>query len=448
MNNEKVIWDYLIERIGNPYGVAGLMGNLYAESCLNPQNLQNSYENRLHMTDAEYTRAVDDGSYKDFDTDCAGYGLAQWTYSTRKHNLLAYCRSRGLSIGSLEGQLGFLWQELHGYSTVLAALKNAKSVREASDMILTQYERPADQSEAMKARRARFGKEYYDMFANAKNSSASAKGFKATGAGLASFAEQVFKAGWVYWYGTCGYKCTESLYDTKKKQYPTHYTAARTAAYQRDIQAGKMCADCVGMIKAYFWMSGDVNGKNVYKANNCPDKSANGLFATCTERGKIGTIPDIPGLVVHKDGHIGVYMGGGYTMEMMGFDYDCRRKKVTDGKWTEWGRLPKDMISYNANPASSASAMPSAPANPATAPLFAYPGLLRRGSRGEAVKKLQSALNGIGFGCGDVDGIYGEKTEAAVKRLQGVSGLDVDGVFGPITYAALKHIYDRGRVNG
>ena len=42
MANGKYIWDFLLDRLGNPFGVAGLMGNLYAESALNPKNLQQS----------------------------------------------------------------------------------------------------------------------------------------------------------------------------------------------------------------------------------------------------------------------------------------------------------------------------------------------------------------------------------------------------------------------
>ena len=380
-DNAKTIWDYLIERIKNPFGVAGLMGNLYAESCLNPKNLQNGYENRLHMSDTEYTKAVDDGSYNDFATDGAGYGIAQWTYKTRKAALLNFAWKEKTSIGNLDMQLAFLWQELQQYSAVLKALETATSVRQASDVVLTQYEKPADQSETMKERRASFGQVYYDDFAR-KETVEPAK-FKATGAGLAGFAETVYADGWVYWYGTCGYKCTETLYETKKRQYPQHYGKDRTERYMQDIRAGKMCADCVGLIKAYFWMSGDPTGKNVYKANNCPDKSANGMFALCKERGKIGSIPDIPGIVVHKEGHIGVYVGGGYTVEMMGFAYGCRRKKVTAGSWTEWGKLPEDMITYGVAQKPS----DSVPANPTREPLWSYPGLLKKGATGEKVNE-------------------------------------------------------------
>ena len=49
-DNEKAIWDYLYGKIGNAYGVAGLMGNLYAESALIPNNLQNTYEKKLSLS--------------------------------------------------------------------------------------------------------------------------------------------------------------------------------------------------------------------------------------------------------------------------------------------------------------------------------------------------------------------------------------------------------------
>jgi len=52
------------------------MGNLYAESGLNPKNLQTSFEKSLGMTDEEYTKKVDAGAHPNFATDGAGYGLA------------------------------------------------------------------------------------------------------------------------------------------------------------------------------------------------------------------------------------------------------------------------------------------------------------------------------------------------------------------------------------
>ena len=77
--NEEKIWNYLVGKGLSEAGAAGLMGNLYAESGLRPNNLQNSYEKSLGYSDEAYTAAVDSGSYGNFVRDSAGYGLAQWT---------------------------------------------------------------------------------------------------------------------------------------------------------------------------------------------------------------------------------------------------------------------------------------------------------------------------------------------------------------------------------
>lgn len=163
--NEKHIWDTLYAKIGNPYGVAGLMGNLYAESALRPDNLQGSFEDALGHSDASYTQAVDSGAYTGFATDSAGCGLAQWTASDRKESLLAYAKEQGKSIGDLDMQLDFLYHELETkFPDVLAQLKNATSVRAASDSVLLHFEMPKDQSASVQAERALFGSTYYERY--------------------------------------------------------------------------------------------------------------------------------------------------------------------------------------------------------------------------------------------------------------------------------------------
>ena len=160
------IWGYLQAKGLTVYGIAGLMGNLYAESGLNPQNLQNTYEKSLHFTDATYTTAVDNGTYTNFVYDKAGYGLAQWTYWSRKQALLAFAKAAGKSIGDLYVQLDFLWKELtESYPGVLAVLKSATSVLEASNAVLLNFEKPASKDTVeTQMRRAGYGQMYYDQF--------------------------------------------------------------------------------------------------------------------------------------------------------------------------------------------------------------------------------------------------------------------------------------------
>lgn len=177
-NNEEKIWNFLIGKGLSKAGAAGLMGNLFAESALNPLNLQNRFEKKLGYTDSSYTAVVDSGSYNNFVRDSAGYGLAQWTYWSRKQNMLEFARAAGKSIGDLEMQLDFLFKELsEGYKSVLASLKTATTVKAASDSVLLNYERPADQSNAVKTKRAGYGQTYYDKYAGAAGNGGNIMGY-------------------------------------------------------------------------------------------------------------------------------------------------------------------------------------------------------------------------------------------------------------------------------
>ncbi|HAX77133.1 MAG TPA: hypothetical protein DCY88_15190 [Cyanobacteria bacterium UBA11372] len=62
---------------------------------------------------------------------------------------------------------------------------------------------------------------------------------------------------------------------------------------------------------------------------------------------------------------------------------------------------------------------------------------LRLGSKGDDVNYLQEALNEYGYKV-TVDGIFGKKTEAAVKKFQKSRGLTPDGIVGPQTWSALR----------
>jgi lysozyme len=62
---------------------------------------------------------------------------------------------------------------------------------------------------------------------------------------------------------------------------------------------------------------------------------------------------------------------------------------------------------------------------------------LRRGSRGEDVRRLQAALAAQRFSPGPIDGVFGPRTLAAVRAFQQAKGLRVDGIVGPKTWAAL-----------
>lgn len=169
LERETYIWDRLTAAGMTPAGAAGVMGNLKDESAMNPRNLQNTSEKRLGFTDETYTEAVDFGNYTNFAGDGAGYGLAQWTAPSRKAALLAYARMTGQSVGDVETQTYFLLRELAGsFKNVFSLLKTTQDVREASDAVLLKYERPKNQGEAVRARRAGYAKAYFDRYTAAQ----------------------------------------------------------------------------------------------------------------------------------------------------------------------------------------------------------------------------------------------------------------------------------------
>ncbi|MCX4322223.1 MAG: phage tail tip lysozyme [Lachnospiraceae bacterium] len=175
---EEQSWNFLKVEIGNNYGVAALMGNLSAESGLNPKNLENLCERRLkeagkpYYTDEAYTVAVDSGIIERAEflnplpRKQYGYGLAQWTSVGRKAGLYDLAKSKGVSIGDLETQLEYLCKELRSsYKSVLSALKSATNVKDASDIVLIKFENPKNKSDSVKNGRAARGQAFYDKYA-------------------------------------------------------------------------------------------------------------------------------------------------------------------------------------------------------------------------------------------------------------------------------------------
>lgn len=160
MTNAKEIWDYLMKQINNPYGVAAIMGNLMAESSLNPASATGKNKT------ADYIKDADSGVI-DFANDGVAFGLAQWCYHTRKQGLIDLAKLCSLSVGDLYLQLEYLIKEMSGsYKTVWNAVLNATNIREASDIVMLKYEKPANTSDTAKKKRADYGQKFFDQYAS------------------------------------------------------------------------------------------------------------------------------------------------------------------------------------------------------------------------------------------------------------------------------------------
>ena len=158
------MYDYL-EKLGySAAGIYGMLGNAYGESACKSNNLQNTGNNKLGMTDEAYTEAVDCGSYTNFAKDSHGYGLFQWTYHTRKAALLAFAQAVKKTIADWQMQLDFTDKELReGYNSLRQLLQSTTSIQEASNAFMLQFERPADQSAAAQAKRAACGEKIKEL---------------------------------------------------------------------------------------------------------------------------------------------------------------------------------------------------------------------------------------------------------------------------------------------
>lgn len=159
---------------------------------------------------------------------------------------------------------------------------------------------------------------------------------------LVAYAIHAWESGWGYVWGTYGNVLTDSLFDYKLEQYPDG-----VGNYENFIEAtwlGGRTTDCVGLIKGYGWLDPDTLTIG-YATNGMPDYGANQMYRSASVSGTIDTIPEIPGLAVWCDGHIGVYIGDGEVIEAMGTKYGVVKTKLADRNWTHW--LEIEYISYD-----------------------------------------------------------------------------------------------------
>ena len=162
-SNMAKIYNYFRAKGFTPQGTAGLMGNLKAESGFYPNNVEDTKEGRVG-SDAEYTSKVDSGAYSrnTFSNDNAGYGLAQWTWNTRKAGLYDITRGQGKSISDMGSQLDYLYKELSdgGYTNMLSS---TTSLQTASNKILNDFESPREKGQSVMNYRAKLGQEVLDQ---------------------------------------------------------------------------------------------------------------------------------------------------------------------------------------------------------------------------------------------------------------------------------------------
>lgn len=160
-----------------------------------------------------------------------------------------------------------------------------------------------------------------------------------TAAGLVKHMKKCLQDGWGYVYGAIGQTCTERLLDQCAERYPANNLAGGAMRQAGEKWLGKKVADCSGIVKAYL-MSEYTGGPITYNAE--VDTAVH--YNAAKEKGPIGTMPDIPGILVYMPSHVGVYVGNGEVIESAGTLYGVKKstveKSYISGPWTHWYKCP------------------------------------------------------------------------------------------------------------
>lgn len=160
--SRQTIWNYLKRHTSlSDEAIAGIMGNMEAESNCEACRLQGDFSADRHIS-KEYAQKVNSDQLPNWYRDSQGFGLCQWTYFSRKANLRSTCQSYGVGIEDEEAQLAFMLAEMQmEFSNMWRRLLTTNDIGEAAGLMCREYERPAVLNITD---RTRFGQKIYNEF--------------------------------------------------------------------------------------------------------------------------------------------------------------------------------------------------------------------------------------------------------------------------------------------
>jgi len=150
-NNVDTVVRYLSGKGFNKTAIAGIIGNWVQESSVDPSNCQNDCQDSSGGDTAECALA----KYY------CGYGLAQWTYPSRKQNLVDFATKNNKSAADMQLQLDFfMWELENSHPSLQANLNKSKDISEATLTFHNVFEGSADNAEMLQTR-IRFANDAY-----------------------------------------------------------------------------------------------------------------------------------------------------------------------------------------------------------------------------------------------------------------------------------------------
>ncbi len=142
----------------------------------------------------------------------------------------------------------------------------------------------------------------------------------------------------VYFWDGFGEVLTHRLLLAKRKMYPKAFTLWKCLKYFFIIDGEIRGFDCSGLIKSFL-----MGGLFDYKYNPKVDYNSKGLLENSHKKGDISTLPEIPGVCLYMQGHVGIYIGKGKVVESTSnrlFGNGVVKTNISDRKWEKWFYCP------------------------------------------------------------------------------------------------------------
>lgn len=398
-NNADAIYAYLTGTMGlNTAAACGVMTNIYAESAMISNNLQNSYSKSFGLSDDKYTELVDKsstgayktsgGTSKNFKTDSAGYGLCQWTSSGRKGNLLSAVKEADKSVSDLQTQMAYLNTELNSYSQVLTTLQKVPNTAAGAYIAAAEFclsfEIPANTVATAASRGKTCLANYWKTYSGTSAS--------VSGTSFVSLCGYTYPTSVKTGKGMDVSGYAVSNYDIKSVTGKITNSSGKTV-YSKTLSANTTSCKLSGL-DSYMKFAKLGSGTYTYtlSAKDSLGKTVTASH-TFTVSSGVSTVK-VRGYAINDDGST-----PGNTTP------DTIVKKAYTGTW------PK---------------LPSR-------------GYFKKGDKGTQVKNLQKFLKWYGYDI-TTGGKYGPSTVSAVKKFQKAMNLKRDGKFGKKTLAKAKTI--------
>lgn len=417
-----------------------LLAQIQKESLFKPENLEDSRNYSLGMSDWDYVHAVDNGTYTNFVNDAAGFGLAQWTFKSRKQNFLNYFKARNKSIADLETQISFLiWEMKACFGGIWNKCLSSHDLKDLTWVLLDTWENPAEKQNNM-VERYGYAQEWYRKFSS-QNGKKEARGMTKQ-----ELAKKVIDLA----VSELGYreKASNSNLDDKT----ANAGGANWTKYARDLDRTNWYN---GGKNGYAWCDifydwlfykcfGDPLGRNML-CQPIGSAGAGCLYSAqyYKSAGRWHTNSPQPGDQIFFTYSPGEYSHTGLVEKVNGDTVTTIEGNTSDSVGRRNYNIGSPQIAGYGRPnwdLATGIVIPDDSVTP-DVPTTDYP-LLKRGAKGDWVKKLQEMLVEANYDVGPsgADGDFGNDTYYAVRRFQIEHNLEVDGEAGDNTWAALEKV--------